>query len=130
MRHFLSPLLASPGPGYRLENGTTGLTMASTLETAFDSRARRHGLLRRDGLDAGVAIILAPCAAIHTWFMRFPIDVVFVAEDGTVAKICSRVKPWRTAMAFGAFAAIELAAGGADESRTAIGDRLRVEFLP
>jgi len=105
--------------------------MASTLEPAFDSTARRHGLLRRDRIEPGRAIVLAPCAAIHTLFMRFPIDVVFVAKDGTVAKVCASVKPWRTAIAFGAFAAIEIAAGGADESGTAVGDRLRLtpEFL-
>ncbi len=124
-------MVARPDACFRLENERTGRTLASTLETAFDSRARRHGLLQRARFDAGAAIVLAPCAAIHTLFMRFPIDVVFVAKDGTVAKVCSSVKPWRTAIAFGAFAAIELAAGGADESGTAVGDRLLLtrEFL-
>jgi uncharacterized membrane protein (UPF0127 family) len=130
MGHFLSLLVARPNSSFRLENDTTGLLMASSLETAFDSAARRRGLLKRDRLDVGTAIVLAPCAAIHTLFMRFPIDVVFVARDGTVTKVCPKVKPWRTAIAFGAFAAIELAAGGADESRTTVGDRLRLEVLP
>ena len=126
MRHFLSPMVARPDAGFRLENERTGRTVASILEPAFDSRSRRRGLLRRDRLAAGAAIVLAPCAAIHTLFMRFPIDVVFVARDGTVARVCSRMKPWRAAFAFGAFAAIELTAGGAGESGTAVGDRLRL----
>lgn len=126
MPHFLSPLVATPHASFHLENDATGRTIATSLEPAFDSRSRRQGLLKRDQLDPGVAIVLAPCAAIHTLFMRFPIDVVFVAKDGTVAKICSGVKPWRTAIAFGAFAAIELAAGGAGHSGTAVGDRLRL----
>ena len=130
MPHFLSTLIARPGTDCRLQNGTTGLTMASRVETAFDSKSRKQGLLQRDGIDPESAIVLAPCAAIHTLFMRFPIDVIFVARDGTVAKVCSRVKPWRTAIALGAFAAIELAAGTAAASRTSIGDQLRVEFLP
>jgi uncharacterized protein len=126
MRHFLSPMVAKPDACFRLENERTGGTVASTLEPAFDSLTRRHGLLRRDRLDPGVAIVLAPCAAIHTFFMRFPIDVVFVAKDGTIVKVCSNVRPWRAAIAFGAFAAIELAAGGADASGAAAGDRLRL----
>src|SRR6185436_20879192 len=105
MPHFLSPLVGKPSAGCRLQNRTTGLVMASRLETAFDSKGRKQGLLQRDGLDADAALILAPCAAIHTLFMRFPIDVVFVERDGTVAKVCPGVKPWRAAIAFGAFAA-------------------------
>ena len=100
--------------------------MAVSIETAFDSRTGREGLLRRDGLDPGVAVVLAPCSAIHTLFMRFPIDVVFVSRDGTVAKVCARVKPWRAAVAFGAFAAIEMAAGAAVKCRTNVGDRLHL----
>ena len=46
------------------------------------------------------------------------------------AKVCAGVKPWRAAIAFGAFAAIELRAGGAASSRTSVGDQLHVEFLP
>jgi uncharacterized membrane protein (UPF0127 family) len=56
-------------------------------------------------------LILAPCAAIHTCFMQFPIDVVFARRDGQILKVCSGVKPWRAAGSLGAFAAIELAAG-------------------
>lgn len=128
MSHFLSPLVASPQGRFRLENGSTGLVIASTLEPAFTSSARRRGLLTRAGLNPATAVVLAPCAAIHTFFMRFPIDVVFVERDGTVAKVCSRIRPWRMAVAFGAFAAIELAAGGARD--TAVGDPLRLAVLP
>jgi uncharacterized membrane protein (UPF0127 family) len=126
MRHFLSALAAAPGARFHLANETSGRLVSVVVEPAFTSGARRHGLLQRDALDPDTAMVLAPCGAIHTCLMRFPIDVVFVSRDGTVAKVCARVRPWRAAFAWGAFAAIELVAGGADRSHTAVGDRLRL----
>jgi uncharacterized membrane protein (UPF0127 family) len=115
-------MLASPGDSFRLETEKTGATIAVNVEPAFDAAARRRGLLRRDRLASGSAMVLAPCAAIHTAFMRFPIDVIFAGNDGTILKICPAVKPWRLAVALKAFAAIELAAGGA--AAASVGDRL------
>ena len=128
MAHFLAALLAQPNLPLVLRNERTGLTLATTLEPFFDSPSRRRGLLGRDGLGPGVAAILAPCGAIHTLFMRFPVDVVFVGRDGVVTKVCLAVKPWRAAVALGAFAAIELAAGAAGGGATRPGDRLRLDF--
>ncbi|HET9832290.1 MAG TPA: DUF192 domain-containing protein, partial [Vicinamibacterales bacterium] len=70
------------------------------------------------------AMILAPCSAVHTFFMRFSIDVAFVARDGRVIKVRTTVAPWRIAAAFGAFAVIELAAGSLGRSNTLRGDVL------
>ena len=58
------------------------------------------------------ALMLAPCAAVHTAFMRFALDVVFVDKSGRVRKIVQGLEPWRMSASFGAYAAIELAAGG------------------
>ncbi len=128
MRHFLSPIVASPHGRFRLETETTRTTIASDVEPAFDSVRRRRGLLRRDLFAPGSALVLAPCAAVHTAFMRFPIDVIFASDNGTVLKVCSTVKPWRVTFAPKAFAAIELAAGGA--AAVTVGDRLRLAPLP
>jgi uncharacterized protein len=76
--------------------------------------ARMRGLLGRKGLDAGEGLLLRPAPSIHTFFMRFPIDVVFVARDGEVVKVVPALKPWRTAGARGARSALELAAGEAE----------------
>jgi uncharacterized membrane protein (UPF0127 family) len=130
MAHFLEPLLTRPRLPYYLRNERTGLTVATTLEAAFDSTSRRRGLIGRARLEPDVAVILAPCSGIHTWFMRFPIDVMFVRRDGVVARVCRGVKPWRMALAFRAFAAIELAAGGADHSETQSRDQLRLFRRP
>jgi uncharacterized protein len=125
--HFLSPLVARPGETFGLVNARTGEVVASTLEAALDSCTRRRGLLSRDLLPDGHGIVLAPCAAVHTFFMNFAIDVVFVARDGEVVKIVDALRPWRMAAAWRAFAALELSAGAARAARTVAGDRLRLE---
>jgi uncharacterized membrane protein (UPF0127 family) len=127
MPHFLAPVLADPGAKWRIRNVTAGTLLASSVEPAFDSESRRRGLLGRDGLIAGEALVIAPCNAIHTLFMRFPIDVVFVDRTGQVLKAISRLSPWRLAASLRAFAVIELAAGELDRTRTSGVDRLTVE---
>jgi uncharacterized membrane protein (UPF0127 family) len=101
--------------------------VATRVETAFDSAARKRGLLGRDSLEPGTALVLAPCGAIHMFGMRFAIDVIFAARDGRVLKVARNVRPGRIAVCFRAFAAIELAAGEADTHGIAKGDYLRVE---
>lgn len=114
--HFLRDCLRAPQEAWALVNTTTGHTIAGRLELAVDRESRNRGLLGRDGLPAGAALVLAPCWSIHTWFMRFALDVVFVDRDGTVLKLRRGIGPWRLAICPGAFAVIEFAAGGAGES--------------
>ena len=83
-----------------------------------------RGLLGRTGLEPGEGLLIRPTGSVHTFFMRFPIDVVFVSRDGEVLKIASNVSAWRTAAARGAKVVIELAAGEADRSGISVGTRL------
>jgi len=122
--HFLSPALTGDPAALVVCNERTGGIVASDLLCAFDSSSRRQGLLGRDAMADNQAIVLAPCAAVHTFFMRFPIDVVFTGRDGTVRKVRARVPPWRIAASFGAFAALELPAGRAAAAGLQVGDRL------
>jgi uncharacterized protein len=100
--------------------------LVSRLEAAFDSATRKKGLLGRDRLEPGTGLVIAPCGGVHTFFMRFSIDVVFVARDGRVVKVSPAVKPWRLALALSAFCVIELPAGIAAEGLTRAGDRLEL----
>src|SRR5512134_461126 len=124
MPHFLQPLLRDPLAGWALVIERTGATLASRVEPAFDSSARKGGLLGRGGLEPGTALVIAPSNAVHTFFMRFAIDIVFVARDGTVVKVSPGVRPWRLAMALRGFAVVELRAGTAHHARLVRGDRL------
>jgi uncharacterized membrane protein (UPF0127 family) len=109
-----------------LMNGRTEQRIAS-VELATTRVERRRGLLGRDGIDPGSALVLAPCCSIHTAFMRFAIDVIFVDGDGRVVRIANRVVPWRIVIASGAYAAIELAAGSVASQSVALDDCLYVQ---
>ncbi len=104
--------------------------LAAHVEPAFDSKARRRGLLGRDAVPENYAMIIAPCGSVHTFFMRMPIDVIFVSRDGTVVKTCRSVKPWRIAGALRAFATIEAAAGFIDRTETVPGDVVALREIP
>lgn len=125
--HFLQPLLRrSPGP-LVARNARNGRILATTLEGAFDSTSRRRGLLGRDGLAPGHALVIAPTSLVHTFRMRFPIDIVFAARDGRVVKIREAVPARRIAGALGAFAVVEMAAGQARVADLRVGDRLVIQ---
>jgi hypothetical protein len=83
-----------------------------------------RGLLGRSGLESGEGLLLRPASSVHTFFMRFAIDVVFLGREGEVLKVAGRVPPWRTAGARGAKAVVELPAGEADRRGIRVGDRL------
>lgn len=126
MKSFLSPLLRSSAAGFVLTNTRTNRVVAQTLFTAFDSASRRQGLLKHTSLPEDQALIIAPSNAIHTFWMRFAIDVAFVARDGRVVKVCSAVVPWRIAVAWRAYAVVEMSAGALSLSGTQRGDLLQV----
>jgi len=107
-----------------LVNQRTDEALAERVEVAVTRRDRRRGLLGRAGLDASSALILAPCAAIHTMFMRFDIDAVFVDDDGRAVKVVRELTPWRIAVDPTAHAVVELPAGSLRAREVNVGDRL------
>jgi uncharacterized membrane protein (UPF0127 family) len=111
----------------RLRNSRSGLVLATVVETAVTSEDRRKGLLGRDGLPPGHALAIAPTNLVHTFAMRFPIDILFVRRDGQVVKVSPAVPKRRIAGAWGGFAVIEMAAGSAAQADTRPGDLLILE---
>ncbi|MGH9622395.1 MAG: DUF192 domain-containing protein [Bryobacteraceae bacterium] len=97
------------------------------VRIAATSRARRKGLLGMDRLEPGAALWIAPCEAVHTFGMKFPIDVVFLGKNGKVKKIVPRLKPWRIAACLTASSVLELEAGAAERAQLRVGARLRFE---
>jgi uncharacterized membrane protein (UPF0127 family) len=118
----LAALVREPQGRFGLWNVRTGEMLATRVVAAFDSSSRRQGLLGRGGLASGEALALAPCSSVHTAFMRFPIDLLFLGRDGRVVKTASAVRPWRIRAAWGAFAVVELATGSVERSRPVRGD--------
>ena len=120
---FLTPLLRQPARPWALHNRNTGATLAGRVLAAVDSETRRRGLLGRTHLE-DEALVIAPCNAVHTFFMKFSIDVIFVDRHGAVTRVARAVQPWRITGALRAFAVIEVAAGTAARTRTTTGQSL------
>ena len=87
---------------------------------------RRQGLLKRDGLGPGKGLWIAPCEAIHTFFMRFPIDVVFLDKDKRVTKLVRRLKSSRLSLSWRAHSVVELPVGVIEQTRTEVGDLIEI----
>jgi uncharacterized membrane protein (UPF0127 family) len=83
------------------------------LERAASFGARLIGLIGRSSLARGQGLLIEPCDAIHTLAMRFPIDVLFLDQDGCIVRIDHDVRPWRMRICPGAHAVVELACGEA-----------------
>ena len=107
-----------------LMNERTRQLVAVSVEVAATRAARRRGLLGRDGLREASAMLLAPCAAVHTAGMRFAIDVVFLDRQGFTVKVVRDLRPLRIALASGAHAVIEMPAGSLGWGDVLLGDRL------
>ena len=101
-----------------------GRVVCERCLVADNALTRMRGLLGRRGLESGEGLLIRPAGSIHTFFMRFPIDVVFVSRAGEVLKVARNVRPWRTAAARGAKVVIELGAGEAERRGISVGTRL------
>jgi uncharacterized membrane protein (UPF0127 family) len=87
--------------------------------------ARLRGLMGAPRLGRGEGLLLLPAAAVHTLFMRFPIDVVFLDRNGTVVGAVECLRPWRFSTCRGASAALELPAGAWGQAGGRVGDLVR-----
>jgi uncharacterized membrane protein (UPF0127 family) len=85
---------------------------------------RVRGLLGREGLDPGEGMLLRPAGSVHTAFMRFAIDVVFLDKELRVLKVAEDVRPWRAVSCRGAKAVLELPAGECARLGVGVGDTL------
>src|SRR5437764_1304134 len=101
-----------------------GRVVCERCVLADSAFARMRGLLGRRGLESGEGILLRPAGSIHTAFMRFSIDAVFLDRDLAVLKVAADLVPWRAARCPGARAVVELAAGESARRGLRGGDRL------
>ncbi len=105
----------------------TGVVMANRVTVASRRLERAVGLLGRKHLELGEALWITPCHGVHTWFMRFSIDVVAMDANGVVIDTVSTMKPWRMRLPRpGAFSVLELPAGTLLTAPTMIGRRIEI----
>lgn len=113
-------------PVYRLETAA-GTVVAEHVEVADGIMSRFMGLMFRPSLPDGHGLALRPCNSIHMFFMRFPLDVLFVDGDGKVLRVLDSIKPWRAStLVRGSKGAIELPAGTARRAGVSPGTVVRM----
>jgi len=87
--------LATPEIRLKVLNLTRGTVLATSLEVADSGPKRNKGLLGRKGLAPGEGLWIIPCESVHTFFMQFPIDLVYLDRQNRIKKIRDSVRPWR-----------------------------------
>ena len=108
-------------------NLTRGTVLAQRAAIAETPGSRRRGLLGTDSLRDGEGLLILPCRQVHTFGMRYPIDIVFVDASWTVRRISHCVRPGRiSAVVMSSRAVLELPAARAEETGTQKGDALDV----
>jgi uncharacterized membrane protein (UPF0127 family) len=117
--------MTESGP-FVVHNRTRGATLAARVHLADTPRSRRIGLLKHKALPAGEGLWIFPTQAIHTFGMRFPIDVAFLDRSLRVKRIYHQLQPYRlTSLIWGAQSVLELASGSLAGTGTAVGDQLQ-----
>ena len=104
---------------------TDGVVVCEECLVAATPFTRMRGLLGRSSLPSGQGILLRPAASVHTFFMRFSIDVVFLDDELRVVAIAADLRPWRAAGKRGARAVVELPEGECERRGLRVGDQLR-----
>jgi uncharacterized protein len=109
-----------------VRNQDTGAVVATYARVAGNLRSRMVGLLGRKGMDPSEALIFPHNWSIHTLFMRFAIDVIFLDKKGRVRKVVRRMPPFRFAWSPGSQDTIELVGGALDGSDIQVGHKIEI----
>jgi len=111
----------------QVRNLTRGSEVAVRVRHADRAWSRLVGLLGRRGLAKDEGLLLTPCTSVHTFFMRFPIDILYLDRERVVVKAVRALRPFRVSACLrGGHSILELAAGALEASGTQVGDRLAV----
>jgi uncharacterized membrane protein (UPF0127 family) len=111
---------------HEIVNSRTGEVLARRGRLADSFKTRSAGLLGDASLDPEEALIIKPCWSIHTFFMRFAIDVLFLDKQGKVRKIVHSMPAWRMACAWGARDTVEMSPGVLRNFDVKVGDKIEI----
>ncbi|NPV08803.1 MAG: DUF192 domain-containing protein [Anaerolineae bacterium] len=112
----------------RVINESRGVVLAEKAGLADNAWTRLRGLIGRPPLAAGEGLIIKPSTGIHTFFMSYPIDAVYVSGEGVALHCLENVRPYRFApISRQCRMVVELPAGTVKRTRTVVGDRIMVE---
>ena len=108
----------------RLINTSKQTILGESVEVARSAAERNKGLLGREGLDPGTGLWIVGTEAVHTFWMKFAIDLVFLDRKRCVTKVVPALKPFRMGVSWRASSVVELPAGAAAEAGTERGDQI------
>ena len=112
---------------YRARNLTRNTVLGDAIDIADTSEKRTTGLLKHTELRPGEGLWIVPCEGVHTFFMRFPLDLVFIDRKHVVRKTVGNVPPWRISLCLPAHSILELPVGTIQSAGTQKGDQLAFE---
>jgi len=113
-----------------VRNVSRGTILGVAIDKADSSATRNKGLLSRNGLEPGTGLWIVPCEGVHTFFMKFAIDIVYIDRKKRVRKTVRNLVPWRMSMCLPAHSVIELPVGVIEASGTQKGDQLEIGVAP
>lgn len=111
---------------YRVRNLTRATSIGDAVGCAESAAERRTGLLKHTRLDVGEGLWIVPCEAVHTFFMKFALDLIYLDRKKRVRGVRGAVAPWRMSMCFAAHSVIELPVGTIERTGTQKGDQLEI----
>ena len=114
---------------YKVRNLTRGTSIGDAIACAETSAERRTGLLKHTNLDEGQGLWIVPSESVHTFFMKFALDLIYLDRKKRVRGVRKAVVPWRMSMCFAAHSVIELPVGTVERTGTQKGDELEIAPL-
>ena len=113
----------------KVHNETRQTLLANVADVADTARARRTGLLGHASLKPGEGLWIVPCEAVHSFGMKFAIDLVYLDRKKRVRKVRKAMMPRRLSACVTAHSVLELPSGTIASTATSPGDQLQFEFL-
>ena len=109
-----------------VRNITRGVILGDSVDVADSSAKRRTGLLKHSELRLGEGLWITPCESVHSFFMKFTIDVLYLDRQKKVRGMRPNMKPWRLSACLPAHSVLELPAGTIGRTGTQKGDQLEI----
>ncbi|MCF7887609.1 MAG: DUF192 domain-containing protein [Candidatus Omnitrophica bacterium] len=111
---------------YKIVNKTKDVEIASSAKVASGFFQRLFGLMFRNNMGENQALIFYQASSMHTFFMCFPIDIIFLDRQMIIKRIVNSLSPWRVAFCKGAHVTIELSADKVKQNNISLGDKIKI----
>ncbi|MGD2173974.1 MAG: DUF192 domain-containing protein [Candidatus Brocadiaceae bacterium] len=114
---------------YRANVVGSNEVLLEKVAAALTFGARFRGLMLRRDMPRSEGLLIPGCRSVHTFLMRFPLDLAYLDDDNTVVKVVHSLKPWRLSFCARASSVLEMPSGRAREAGLQVGDRLELRPL-